>query len=220
MTKPDIELRKHPLVKVFPLVDELENVVLFHPKPIWEEAKVPVCFCRKNNSHASDEVVQCEECWQWYHTSCIDAAFDEDEDYVCGYCQSPANDKGERDWDPPNPKFKKSASTRKDKDTPKAKGWERDSETIIVGKKRSWGQELEESQKRGQEIRAEIKRQKAKAKKRLQSGDHHLTDEIGNGGVQPRSLTPELVDELLQAGELDDIDLEDGEDHLDSVIDE
>ena len=72
MPKPDKVLRNRPLKELEAAVSKLKRVVLLHPKPIVEELPAQYCVCKKDEhgpKGKSKEMVQCVDCYEWYHLS-------------------------------------------------------------------------------------------------------------------------------------------------------
>jgi len=94
MPKPDKVLRFRPLKEVSEAVAKLKRVVLIHPKPIVEELKAKFCICGKGERKAGKKsmlMIQCEECWEWYHSDCAgieDAAAVQNADWKCDWCKN------------------------------------------------------------------------------------------------------------------------------------
>ena len=124
MPKPDKVLRFRPLKEVSEAVAKLKRVVLIHPKPIVEELKAKFCICGKGERKAGKKsklMIQCEECWEWYHSDCAgveDAAAVQNADWKCDWCKNGFDKEGYQRWKSGRKKAKK----RHRKDIPKLKG--------------------------------------------------------------------------------------------------
>ena len=124
MAKPDKVLRFRPLKEVPEAVAKLKRVVLIHPKPIVEELKAKFCICGKGErkmGKKSKVMIQCEECWEWYHSDCVgvaDASVVQNDDWKCEWCKSDIDKEGYQRWKSGRKKAKK----RHRKDIPKLNG--------------------------------------------------------------------------------------------------
>jgi hypothetical protein len=99
MPKPDKILRMRPLKEVVTAVQKLKRVVLFHPDEIVIELPAKMCICGKGERKRGDKtkmMIQCEECWEWFHYGCVglEDDFDSGEgQWKCEWCIKGADDK-------------------------------------------------------------------------------------------------------------------------------
>ena len=104
MPKPDKVLRFRPLKEVPEALAKLKRVVLIHPKPIVEELKAKFCICGKGErkmGKKSKDMIQCDECWEWYHSDCVgvaDVAAVQNDDWKCEWCKSDIDKEGYQRW--------------------------------------------------------------------------------------------------------------------------
>ena len=124
MPKPDKVLRFRPLKEVPEALAELKRVVLFHPKPIVEELKAKFCVCGKGERKRGEkpkDMIQCDECWEWYHSDCADVAdvaAVQNSDWKCEWCKNGVDKEGFQRWKSGRKKAKK----RHRNDVPKLNG--------------------------------------------------------------------------------------------------
>ena len=124
MPKPDKVLRFRPLKEVPEALAELKRVVLFHPKPIVEELKAKFCVCGKGERKRGEkpkDMIQCDECWEWYHSDCADVAdvaAVQNTDWKCEWCKNGVDKEGFQRWK----SGRKNAKKRHRNDVPKLKG--------------------------------------------------------------------------------------------------
>jgi hypothetical protein len=208
MPKPDKVLRFRPLKEVPEAVAKLKRVVLFHPKPIVEELKAKFCVCGKGERKAGKKsklMIQCEECWEWYHSDCAgveDAAAVQNDDWKCEWCTSDVDKEGYQRWKSGRKKAKK----RHHKDVPKLNG------AVLGGNPAvrysappSWDGKVEQVKELAR--RAAIKKRKLTeaVEKLVDEGGHHLVDAEGMAGLELRPVNDGMIDEVLQAGLVEDV---------------
>lgn len=201
MPKPDLALRTRPLREVAPALKLLKKVVLFHPSPIVQELPAQFCVCRKGEGSSPGGMVQCDTCYEWFHSTCLGLASAESvagKPWKCTWCLSPVNKNGKQRW---VFGIGKRGKLRHHKDTPRHRGAQSGSEVIPrYSAPPTWEGKVEE-------IR-ELARRNAIVKKKLtedveefvESGGHHLVDAVGMAGLEARPVDDGLVDEMLAAG--------------------
>jgi hypothetical protein len=214
MAKPDKVLRFRPLKEVPEAVAKLKRVVLIHSKPIVEELKAKFCICGKGERKRGDKskvMIQCEECWEWYHSDCVgvaDAAAVQNNDWKCEWCKSVVDKEGYQRWKSGRKKAKK----RHRKDIPKLSG------AILGGDPEvrysappSWDGKVEQVKELAR--RAAIKKRKLTeaVEKLVDEGGHHLVDAEGMAGLELRPVNDGMIDEMLQAGLVEDVNVGENE---------
>ena len=210
MPKPDKVLRFRPLKEVSEAVAKLKRVVLIHPKPIVEELKAKFCICGKGERMAGKKsklMIQCEECWEWYHSDCAgveDAAAVQNADWKCEWCKSVVDKEGYQRWKSGRKKAKK----RHRKDIPKLKGAILGGDPAVrYSAPPSWDGKVE--QVKGLARRAAIKKRKLTeaVEKLVDEGGHHLVDAEGMAGLELRPVNDGMIDEVLEAGLVEDVNV-------------
>ena len=189
---------------------KLKRVVLIHPKPIVEELKAKFCICGKGERKAGKKsmlMIQCEECWEWYHSDCAgveDAAAVQNADWKCDWCKNGFDKEGYQRWKSGRKKAKK----RHRKDIPKLKG------AILGGDPEvrysappSWDGKVEQVKELAR--RAAIKKRKLTeaVEKLVDERGHHLADAEGMAGLELRPVNDGMIDEVLQAGLVEDVNV-------------
>lgn len=211
MTKPDSHLRQYPLIDVVPVSLQLQNVLLLGKEPIWPDVKRSYCICRGESKRG---MLGCEGCDEWYHPACLKLKGKDVEevkgnkDWRCGFCNADVNNEGKRVWNAPvseaQRKSRKVQLERANGDSPRAQGIDLDAPESLPPQLPSWDEIGKKVRETGQRYRAEQKKLKAKARRAVARGGHHVVDERGIGGVQPRVADGALIDELQHAGLLSD----------------
>jgi PHD-finger len=209
MQKPDKWMRSLPLEIAVAVADQFRKIILFHPDLIWANIKRQYCICRGN---ANNQMLGCEGCNEWYHPACIVLKAEgrqgavKDKKWRCGFCSDKPSVKGIQEWkgfvSVALQKSKKAILSRPIDQSPLKLGRrleDPDEDPQVVP---SWDQLVEETRDGGRKIRAEEKVRKGKAERAVKRGGHHVVDERGNGGVQPRKVDGALIDELHERGEL------------------
>ena len=205
--KPDVHLRALPLGVIIPVLPVLARVQLFHPDPVWTEGECGRCFCNKK---PNKKMLACEDCHEWFHFDCvgmIQATAEAADRWQRGYCRSPLNADGKREWSLLIPqggrKRAKKAKPRADDTSPKAQGLEIDGSDMVPLGPRSWAEVEVEVARSSKKINLARKAAKAAATRAVGAGGHHIVDEMIGGGVGPRKVTEALIDELDGAGIID-----------------
>ena len=203
MAKPDKVLRFRPLKEVPEAVAKLKRVVLIHPKPIVEELKAKFCICGKGErkmGKKSKVMIQCEECWEWYHLDCVgvaDASVVQNDDWKCEWCKSDIDKEGYQRWKSGRKKAKK----RHRKDIPKLNGAILGGDPAVrYSAPPSWEGKVEQVKELAR--RAAIKKRKLTeaVEKLVDEGGHHLVDAEGMAGLELRPVNDGMIDEVLEAG--------------------
>lgn len=212
MGKPDKVLRFRPLKEVPEAVAKLKRVVLIHPKPIVQKLKAKFCVCGKGERKTGKKsklMIQCEECWEWYHSDCVGVDIDaivQYDDWRCEWCRSVPDKEGYQRWK----SRRKTAKKRHRKDIPKLYG------AILGGDPddrysapSSWEGKVEQIKEMAR--RAAIKKRKLTeaAEKLICDGGHHLMDAEGMDGLELRPVNDGMIDEILQSGLIEDIEDDD-----------
>jgi hypothetical protein len=203
MPKPDKMLRVRPLKELDAAVSKLKRVVLFHPKPIVEKLKPAYCVCKQGETrkgHKKDEMVQCEECWDWFHLACVgekDAAAVKAKDWKCEWCLDTVDKEGYQRWRSGRVKPKR----RHCKDAPKLHGAQLGQNAPSRhSAPPTWEGKVAEVKELAR--RAAIKKRKlTEAVEQLVVKEgHHLVDAEGMAGLELRPVDEGFVDEMVQAG--------------------
>lgn len=206
--KPDLFLRKQPTREVVKALLLLKDVILFSPDAICGEGDVRYCYC---GLPASLQMVQCDECAEWYHYKCAGvtaANVRGDAEYQRGYCLGEQNDDGLQVWLGDVMRGRK--VVRKvvipDRDPnlapsklPKKKGGRREWFGPC-----NWAELVEQIRAHSADIKKKIEKQ-VKAVEGLAGGaGHHIGDHVVAGRLEARDITPDLLDELVVLGEIDE----------------
>lgn len=203
MPKPDKVMRFRPLNEVGEAISKLKQVVLIHPKPIVEELPPKFCVCGKGvvkKGKRSKNMVQCGQCWEWFHYDCVGLG-DEEEvaevDWECDWCLSVTDKSGYQRWT----RGRKKAKLRHQNDRPKLQG------AVLGGdppKRHSAPPTWEGKVLQVQELarRAAVKKKKLTeaAEKLVSEGAHHLADAEGMAGLELRPVDDAMLDEMVGAG--------------------
>jgi hypothetical protein len=214
MAKPDKVLRFRPLKEVPEAVAKLKRVVLIHPKPIVEELKAKFCICgqgERKMGKKSKDMIQCDECWEWYHSDCVgvaDVAAVQNDDWKCEWCKSVVDKEGYQRWKSGRKKAKK----RHRKDVPKLNGAVLGGDpSVRYSAPPSWDGKVEQVKELAR--RAAIKKRKLTeaVEQLVDEGGHHLVDAEGMAGLELRPVNEGMIDEMLEAGRLADVNLGDND---------
>ena len=214
MAKPDKVLRFRPLKEVPEAVAKLKRVVLIHPKPIVEELKAKFCICGKGErkmGKKSKVMIQCEECWEWYHSDCVgvaDASVVQNDDWKCEWCKSDIDKEGYQRWKSGRKKAKK----RHRKDIPKLNGAILGGDPAVrYSAPPSWEGKVEQVKELAR--RAAIKKRKLTeaVEKLVDEGGHHLVDAEGMAGLELRPVNDGMIDEVLEAGLVADFNVDEND---------
>jgi hypothetical protein len=206
MPKPDFALRTRPLQEVEDAIKQLRNVILFHPDKISTLLTSIYCVCRRRADHfgANNKgMIQCTKCFEWFHIECIaeeDIPEEGDEKHNCEYCRRDTDVEGYQRWysDRKNPK------KRHLNDRPISNGVQLGQDLPPrYSSPKDWEGKVKETK--------EMSRRKAVKKRKLEeaaqnivdAGGHHTVDMQGMNGLSARPVTDELVDELIQIGDVD-----------------
>jgi hypothetical protein len=208
MPKPDKVLRFRPLKEVPEALAKLKRVVLIHPKPIVEELKAKFCICGKGErkmGKKSKDMIQCDECWEWYHSDCVgvaDVAAVQNDDWKCEWCKSDIDKEGYQRWKSGRKKAKK----RHRKDVPKLNGAILGGDPAVrYSAPPSWEGKVKQVKELAR--RAAIKKRKLTeaVEKLVDEGGHHLVDAEGMAGLELRPVNDGMIDEVLEAGLVADV---------------
>ena len=206
LPKPDKVLRNRPLKEVAAAVSKLKRVVLFHPKPIVEKLPAQYCVCRKDEGGPkgkSKEMVQCADCWEWYHFACVGLADGQDVGNVnwkCEWCLDGADREGYHRWRSGRNIPKK----RHHRDRPRLNGAQLGGNPPPRhSAPPTWEGKVAEVKELAR--RAAVKKRKLKeaAEQLVDEGGHHMVDAEGMAGLQLRAADDGLVDEFIGSGEID-----------------
>ncbi len=203
MSKPDKVLRFRPLKEVDGALSKLKKVLLFHPKPIVEELPAQYCVCKKGErkrGKGSAAMIQCEECWDWFHFDCVgiaDGPHVGDEDWRCEWCRDPIDKEGYQRWRSRRQIPKK----RHHRDMPKHKG-------AALGQDApprysappTWDGKVAEVKELAR--RAAVKKRKLTdaVEQLVAEGGHHFADAEGMAGLELRPVDDGIIDEMVGAG--------------------
>jgi PHD-finger len=210
MPKPDKVLRFRPLKEVPEAVAKLKRVVLIHPKPIVEELKAKFCICGKGERKRGEkpkDMVQCDECWEWYHSDCADVAdvvAVQNSDWKCEWCKNGVDKEGFQRWKSGRKKAKK----RHRNDIPKLNGAVLGGDPAVrYSAPPSWEGKVEQVKEMAR--RAAIKKRKLTeaVEKLVDEGGHHLVDAEGMAGLELRPVNDGMIDEVLEAGLVADVNI-------------
>jgi hypothetical protein len=210
MPKPDKVLRFRPLKEVPEALAELKRVVLFHPKPIVEELKAKFCVCGKGERKRGEkpkDMIQCDECWEWYHSDCADVAdvaAVQNTDWKCEWCKNGVDKEGFQRWK----SGRKNAKKRHRNDVPKLNGAVLGGDPAVrYSAPPSWEGKVEQVKEMAR--RAAIKKRKLTeaVEQLVDEGGHHLVDAEGMAGLELRPVNDGMIDEVLQAGLVEDVNV-------------
>ena len=209
MPKPDKMLRFRPLKELEKAVSKLKRVVLFHPDPLVEELLASYCTCEKPERPDETDMVQCENCWEWFHYDCL--GIEEGTDFSevlwkCEWCEDKPDRLGYQRWRT----GRKVAKRRHIKNFPRLHG-------ALYGQDQparysappTWDGKVAEVKElaRRQAIK---KRKLTEAVENLvDQGGHHLVDAQGMAGLVMRPVDAGLVDEMIGAGLVDPAKIDD-----------
>jgi hypothetical protein len=203
MGKPDKVLRVRPLREVKAALEKLEGVVLVHPDPIVVELPSKYCICKKGErqrSKKSKKMIQCDQCWEWFHFDCVGLRDDVDvKDLVwkCEWCKDTPDNQGKQRWRT----GRKKAKLRHYKDTPRHKGGQKGGDPPkSYSAPQDWDGKVDEIKEIAR--RAAIKKKKLTdaVEKLVEEGGHHLVDAVGMAGLDVRAVDEAMIDEMLGAG--------------------
>ena len=205
MPKPDKVLRSRPLREVPDAIAKLKKVVLFHPDQIVEELEPKYCVCGKGehvNGHQSDRMVQCGECYEWFHFDCVgvkDNADVENDVWKCEWCRSGIDKQGRQRWST----GRKKAKYRHQNDRPRVKG------AALGGNppKRysnppTWEGKVEQVKELARRAIVKKKKLTEAVEKLIDEGGHHLVDAEGMAGLERRQVNDAMIDEMAGGGEV------------------
>lgn len=206
MPKPDFALRTRPLQEVEDAIKQLRNVILFHPDKISLPLPSVYCVCGKGEQMEGEnpkDMIQCVKCCEWFHIECIaeeDVPDDENDTFNCEWCRRDPDEKGFQRWY----SGRKVPKLRHLNDRPISRGVK---EGEDLPQRYSSPPDWEGKVKEIKEIsrRNTIKKRKLEeaAQSIVDAGGHHTVDTQGMSGLSARPVTDELVDELIQMGEVD-----------------
>lgn len=203
MGKPDKVLRSRPLKEVPDALAQLKRVVLFHPEPIVQGVKAKYCVCRqgvRKTGKKTKKMINCDDCWEWYHFDCVGLADNMEMDgvpWTCEWCQSPADKYGKHRWIT----NRKKAKLRHFKDTPKSNGIRPEGDAPPqFSAPPSWEAKVEEIQERARREAIRKKRLKEAVEKLVDEGGHHLVDAEGMAGLDVRAVDEAMVEDFIDRG--------------------
>jgi hypothetical protein len=209
MQRPDKVLRYRPLKEVGGALAKLQVVVLFHAKPIVENLDPKYCYCKKGERQKgkkSKRMVQCVDCWEWFHFDCVELAEDadvQDVEWKCGWCVQPPDKEGKHRWVVPG---QKKGKLRHYKDVPMRNGG------VLGGNPpqrysapQSWEGKAEEVQELARRVAVKKKKLTEAVEKLVEEGGHHFVDAEGMVGLESRPVTEAMIDEVM------DVDVEVGD---------
>lgn len=212
MPKPDKALRSRPLKEVDAAIAKLKCVVLFHPKPIVEILPPQYCVCKqgeRTKGEGSLRMVQCEDCWEWFHFDCVGLPEDTDVADVawsCEWCKDVMDREGYQRWRT----GRKIPKKRHQRDRPRLNG------AVLGGTPPprhsappTWDGKVAEVKELAR--RAAIKKRKlAEAVEALvDEGGHHLVDAEGMAGVEVRPVDEAMIDDFVVSGRVNPDDYDD-----------
>lgn len=158
----------------------------------------------------------CESCDEWYHLDCVGMTKQEADaavDWECGYCQSDADEGGNREWKLEIPqgasKRKRVAKPRNDASSPKARGVKPDGDEIVEVGPTTWDACVALAQAGRKKIHEAELIYKRKASKIVKEGGHHVVDQMALGGVERQGVSNALVADLIAIGEIDEEPMDD-----------
>jgi hypothetical protein len=196
------------LAKAFEQSKRISKVLLFSPDKIRREIPRQRCFC---NTKSTNQMVLCEACTEWYHLGCVGMSQEDAlaaDNWHCGYCRSAPDADGNRDWTLPIAQGKrkkpKVAPTRNDNATPKARGVQPFNDEFVFDGPSSWDECVELVHAGARKINLAEAKNKKKALQLVNEGGHHVVDEVSLGGVRAREVDSALVDDLIDAGLLEE----------------
>jgi hypothetical protein len=211
LQKPDLILRKFPIVKVLEALKSINTCIALHPVEGWEKPARIACFCGKKSN---GQMTKCATCDEWSHHKCTgmtDAAARQVDAWKCGYCIGEPDEDGNCKWNLPIPVPTRGAAPvaplRNIVDTPKVKGLDTDSVTKLT----SWGDVAEFCRKSGRDLNLVMMKNRVKAAKLVKEAGHHVGDEMSGGGLAVRAVDDRLVDEFLADGIMESGDDDDDE---------
>jgi len=212
MPKPDKALRTRPLVEVKPAVEKLKRVVLFHPEEISLELAAKMCVCgqdERTSGGKTKKMIQCDECWEWYHYDCVslDDDYDPEEaQWKCEWCTNGADDKGKQRWK----SHRKKAKLRDIKDLPRHNGAVQGGDhPVRYSAPPSWEAKVAEVKDLSQRMAVKKRKLKVAVQALIDGAGHHLTDAEGAHGTEARPPDDSLIDEMIEAQLLNPDALED-----------
>ena len=173
-----------------------------------EELKAKFCICGKGErkmGKKSKDMIQCDECWEWYHSDCVgvaDVAAVQNDDWKCEWCKSDIDKEGYQRWKSGRKKAKK----RHRKDVPKLNGAILGGDPAVrYSAPPSWEGKVKQVKELAR--RAAIKKRKLTeaVEKLVDEGGHHLVDAEGMAGLELRPVNDGMIDEVLEAGLVVDV---------------
>jgi PHD-finger len=203
MGKPDKVLRVRPLREVQTALEKLKRVVLVHPEPIVVEVPSKYCVCKKGERKRTDKtklMIQCDECWDWFHFDCVQLKDDADVKnlaWKCEWCLDTIDEKGYQRWT----SNRKLAKKRHYKDTPRRNGGVKGGNPPqSYSAPPDWDGKVAEIKEIAR--RAAIKKKKLTdaVEKLVEEGGHHLVDAVGMAGLDVRAVDEAMIDEMLGEG--------------------
>jgi hypothetical protein len=201
MPKPDKVLRLRPLKEAGRALAQLRRVVLFHKSPIVVALDPQYCVCKQDEDA---QMVQCDECYDWYHFGCVglaDAADVGGDAWKCEWCLSYIDKQGYQRWTTGRGR----PSRRHHLDVPRLKGGSLGGDPPPrFSASTQWDGKVAEVKEMAR--RAAIKKRKlTEAVEGVMAGaGHHLADAEGMAGLEMRPVDDGCVDEMIEAGIVDE----------------
>lgn len=200
-----MSLRNRPILESLESVIELKTVLLFHPDTLDAQVQSKYCVCRKGelpNDDENSKMVQCEECYEWYHYGCVgytDVVGDSGNAWKCEWCLSQQDRDGNHRWK----SGRKKAKLRHYKDTPREKGAVLGQDALVAtAYPVSWDGKVAEIKEQARRLGLRKRKLEDRAAAVIDQGGHHQVDRQGMAGLEARGVTPGLIDELLAEGEI------------------
>ena len=208
MKKPDLELRKFPLQKVFPCLDTITDHVVIHPDDFWQDAPRQACFCGKKSTL---QMTKCQDCDEWFHHKCTGLTEEQAaqlDGWTCGYCSDGPDEDGNCRWTRPIPKPKRGAApvppVRNVNATPRMQGLNTDADATLD----SWDDIVTFCRDLGKKLNLEMMKNRKKAAELVKAAGHHVGDEMSAGGLATRAVDDRLADEFIGIGLIDSSSVE------------
>lgn len=211
--KPDIFLRRQPMLEVVEALAALRDVIVFSPDPVCGEGALIYCYC---GAPATHQMVQCDGCQEWFHFKCAGvraANVKGDVDYQCGYCRGDVDNDGKQVWEGEVLRGRKHVHTvvippRDPNHTPAKRGKKTAGPREWFGP-RNWDALVEEIRAHAADVQKKVEKQVKAAEGLAGGGGHHVGDHVVAGRLEAREITPDLLDELVVLGDIDDGDDDD-----------
>lgn len=207
LPKPDKLLRTRPLSEVNAALARLNVVLHFHPDPVVVELPLIMCVCGKGERNRDGDelrMVQCDECYEWFHFDCVQLDDDCDVaalEWKCEWCTNGADHQGKQRWTT----GRKKAKLRHVNDAPRARGAKADEEPPArYSAAPTWDGKVTEIKELARREAVKKRKLHEAAESLVGKGGHHLVDAEGLGGLELRAVDECLVDDFINAGIIDD----------------